>query len=94
MSISDVGYAERLISSCCAELGLQENVKVVMVTNRWRWTLDYEQDPNKPDFGMGMIKLERLLQEKTKRPIDLRLEAEIDKNRRKERNVLHAKPSN
>lgn len=94
MSISDVGYAERLIYACCAELGLQEDIKVIMVQNRWRWTLEFEQSKNHPNFVLNMLKLERLLQERTKRPIDLRLEAEQDKMNRKKRNVLNAKPSN
>lgn len=88
MSISDVSWAEDHIRACCKELGLQEDIKVIMVVNRWRWTLDYEQDPNKPDFSKNMIGLETMLHQKTGRPIDLRLEALSDKNRRKQRNVL------
>lgn len=88
MSISDVGFAETAIKEACASLNLQTDIKVVMVQNKWRWTLDYTQDPNYPDFGKNMIKLERIVQEKLKRPIDLRLEAEADKNKREKRNVL------
>lgn len=88
MSISDVSAAETWIREACKILGLQEDIKVIMVADRWRWTLDYEQDPSKPDVGMNMIKLERALQTAIKRPIDLRLEAMADKNRRKQRNVL------
>jgi hypothetical protein len=89
LSISDVSAAETWIKEACQVLGLQTDIKVVMVVNRWRWTLDYDQDKTKPDFAMNMIKLERALQTALKRPIDLRLEAMSDKNRRKQRNVLH-----
>lgn len=88
MSISDVSSAEGWIREACQKLGLQEDLKIVSVTNRWRWTLEYNQSPDHPDFGKNMIRLERELQEKLKRPIDLRLESEIDKNKRKQRNVL------
>lgn len=88
MSISDVSSAETWIREACQLLGLQTDVKVIMVVNRWRWTLEYEQDPTKPDFGMNMIKLERALQTALKRPIDLRLEKVVDKNMRQKRNTL------
>ena len=94
LSISDVSAAEKWIREACHILGLQTDIKVIMVTNRWRWTLEYEQDPNKPDFAMNMIKLEKALQTALKRPIDLRLEAEADKNRRKQRNVLTNESNN
>lgn len=86
--ISDVSFAERAIQNACEKLGLQTNIKVVSVTNRWRWMLDFEQDVDKPDVGMNMIKIETLVQEALKRPIDLRLESLADKNMRKKRNVL------
>ena len=96
MSISDVSAAENWIRDACQVLGLQTDIKVIMVVNRWRWTIEFDQDPNKPDVGRNMIKLERALQTALGRPIDLRLEAEADKNRRKQRNVLHepSKPGN
>lgn len=88
MSISDVGFAEGALASVCATLGLQEDVKIVEVKNKWRWTLEYVQSANHPEFSRNMIKIERLLQERLGRPIDLRLESEEDKNKRKQRNVL------
>lgn len=88
MSISDVSFAEAAIQKACLILGLQTDIKVVAVTNRWRWMLDFEQDKEKPDIGNNMIKIERLIQEDLKRPIDLRLESLADKNMRKKRNVL------
>lgn len=88
MSISDVSSAETWLREACLLLGLQTDLKVVMVVNRWRWTLEYEQDQEKPDVGMNLIKLERALQHALKRPIDLRLESKEDKNMRKKRNVL------
>lgn len=93
MSISDVSSAENWISEACKLLGLQTDIRVVMVTNRWRWTLDFEQALDKPDIGMNMIKLERALQAALKRPIDLRLESVADKNMRKKRNVLTHGPT-
>lgn len=86
--ISDLGAAQEWLKDACRELGLQEDVKIVMVVNRWRWTLEYEQSASYPDFAMGMIDLETKLRDTLKRPIDLRLEAEADKNMRKRRNVL------
>lgn len=88
MSISDVNYADDAIRMACVSLGLQTNAKVIAVTNRWRWTIELDQAPGFPDFGTNMIKLEKLLQERLKRPIDLRLESAADKNMRKKRNVL------
>lgn len=90
--ISDVSFAERAIRTACEKLGLQTNIKVVSVTNRWRWMLDFEQDPLKPDIGMNMIKIETLVQEALKRPIDLRLEPLADRNLRQKRNVLTNEP--
>lgn len=91
MSISDVGFAERAVHGVCVTLGLQEDVKVISITNRWRWTLEYDQSPNHPDLATNLIKVERMLQERLGRPIDLRLESESDKNMRKQRNVLGSK---
>lgn len=88
MSISDVSAAEGWIREACKLLGLQEDIKVIMVVNRWTWTLDYDQDNDKPDFAVNMLKLERALQTALKRPIDLRLEKMADKNKRQKRNVL------
>lgn len=88
MSISDVSAAETWIREACVILGLQTDIKVVAVQNRWRWTLEYEQSKEHPDFSMNMIKLETALHTSLKRPIDLRLEALADKNRRHKRNVL------
>ena len=88
MSISEVSAAEEWLKSACMTLGLQSNVKIIGVVNKWRWTLEYEQDPAKPDFALSMIDLESTLRRTLGRPIDLRLESESDKNRRKQRNVL------
>lgn len=88
MSISDVTAAEGWIKDACETIGLQTDIKVIMVNNRWRWTLEYNQDPKKPDVGLNMIRLEIALQKATGRPIDLRLEAMEDKMKRKKRNVL------
>lgn len=76
-----------ILKESCKELGLQEDVKILEIEG-FRWTLEYQQSKEHPDFAMNMIKLERKLQEKSRRPIDLRLEPLQDKNRRKQRNVL------
>lgn len=83
---------QRSLKECCKLLGLQEDVKIIEVKG-FRWTLEYAQSKDHPDFGRNMIKLERMLQLMEKRPIDLRLEAMEDKNKRKKRNVLN-EPSN
>lgn len=69
------------------ELNLQPDVELVE-TKGFRWTLSYTQNDEFKNFGKSMIKLETLLQSMTARPIDLRLEAEADKNKREKRNVL------
>lgn len=69
------------------ELNLQPDIELVEQKG-FRWVLSYAQDPQFRDFGKAMIKLETLLQSITGRPIDLRLEAEADKNKREKRNVL------
>jgi len=81
-----------MLTSACVQMGLQDDVLVVKVDG-FRWVLSYEQNPSYPDFGRSMIGLERNLQLFTKRPIDLRLESKEDKNRRIQRNTLHAKSS-
>lgn len=78
------------LSLCCKMLGLQQDVELIKVDG-FRWTLDYDQSPDHPDFGRNMIKLERMLQLMNKRPVDLRLPAMEDKNKRKQRNVLWQK---
>lgn len=60
----------------CLELSIPE--AYLLKIEQSRWTLS-NVDP------VHMIKLERRLQELTKRPIDLRLESKEDKNKRVER---------
>lgn len=76
-----------MLTFACHDLGLQPDVKLIASVG-FRWILEYKQDQKYPDFGRGMIRLERLLQERTGRPIDLRLESEEDKNKRMKRNKL------
>lgn len=78
---------EETLFLACQALGLQEDVRLIDQKG-FRWTLDYVQDQAKPDFGSNMIKLEIMLQEKTGRPIDLRVGARPDKNKRFDRNYL------
>lgn len=76
-----------ILKEACKELGLQEDVKILEIDG-FRWTLEYQQSKEHPDFVTNMIKLERKLQEKARRPIDLRLAPREDENRRQKRNVL------
>lgn len=78
---------QELLTSVCRDLGLQEDVKIVEIKGI-RWTLEYTQSQNHPDFGNGMIKLERNLQLAMKKPVDLRLLRATDKNKRFDKNYL------
>lgn len=74
---------ERILRESCEALGLQKSVIIVKVLNEVRWILHYEQDPDKPDFGDNMIKLERHIRAKLEgQPIELLLESKADRNRR------------
>lgn len=85
---SDFYPAEGWLREACDVLGLQRTVRIVDVRDRWVWTLDYDQDPNFPDFANSMMKLEAAIQKASGRPVDLRLERMADKNRREQRNKL------
>lgn len=85
---SDFLPAEDWLRDACEILGLQRTVKIVDVRDRWVWTLEYEQDPNYPDFAMSMMRLEAAIQKASGRPVDLRLERLADKNQREKRNKL------
>lgn len=88
MSESDFLPAVEWLREACDVMGLQRDVKIVDVRERWVWTLEYDQSPQHPDFAMSMMKLEAALQKATGRPIDLRLERVADKNMREKRNKL------
>lgn len=75
---------QEILNYGCIKLGLQEDIKVVS-DDKFRWILSFTQDPKFPDFIRNMLKLERLLQDYTNHPIDLRLETESDRNKRVER---------
>jgi hypothetical protein len=92
VSISDISAATEWLRQECHGLRLQEDARVISVVNKWRWTIEYTQDPNYPDFALAMIDLETMLRKTLGRPIDLRLELEADKNRRKQRNILTGAP--
>lgn len=77
--------AKAALKAACHELGLQEDVELVEVVNRFRWVLSYTQDKTKPNFADHMIKLERLLHKVLNLPIDLRLAERIDRNKRTEK---------
>lgn len=70
-----------LIDNACLYLNI-EPINLIKV-NKFRWTLE-----DRDGLGPQMIKLERVLQMETKHPIDLRVEAKRDKNKRFDRNYL------
>lgn len=70
----------------CEKLGLQPTVEVVELKANGRWVLGLDQDPNFPDFGRNMIKLERYIKAHLMRPVDLILESMEDRNKRFKRN--------
>jgi hypothetical protein len=73
----------------CRFFKLQTDVRVTDISeDKCRWTLEYKQDPEKPDFANHMMKVESLLQKLLRMPVDLRLETKEDKMKRRERNVL------
>jgi len=70
-----------VLDGVCDKLGVAP-VKLVRV-DRFRWYV-FDRD----GLGPQMIRIERMLQEVTGRPIDLRLEPMADKNKRFDRNYL------
>lgn len=72
---------QELLNEACERLKI-EPIKLISV-NKFRWILE-----DREGIGPKMIKLERLLQLGTKRPIDLRLQPKADKNKRFDRNYL------
>lgn len=83
----NIARNEAVLWDACKELGLQEDVKIAS-RRGFRWYLDYKQNPDYPDFGIHMIKLEMTIRNKTGRPIELMLQPREDKNKRVQRNVL------
>lgn len=67
-----------MMKKACELLKIKE--PRVIEQNGFRWTVSDELT------GSELLNLERTLQELTGRPIDLRVEAKTDKNRRAERN--------
>lgn len=75
------GRKQQLLDEACIKLGFD---KVVLAkVDKFRWTLE-----DRPGIGPQMIKIERLLQEATRHPIDLRLYPKKDENKRFDRNYL------
>ena len=73
--------AKQSLKVCCKLLGLEENVELIDVKENDRFVLQYQQDPNMPDFGKNMIRLETLMRQTLGVVVDLRLEAKSDLNR-------------
>ncbi len=80
--------ATEILRAGCLDLGLQTDVEVIEIQRNTRWICSYDQDPNKPDFGRAMIRLERHLKAKTMRPIELLCEATADRNKRVKRWIV------
>lgn len=76
-----------VLKEACKELGLQEDVQLLSL-HGIQWHLAFEQSSEHPNFVDNMLKLEALLQQKTRKKVDIRLRAKKDKNNRQERNVL------
>lgn len=76
-----------ILNEALSELGLQQNIKIVEIKGI-RWSLDFDQDPTKPDVVTNLLKLEKLLKQKTRKTVDIRLPEKKDKNNRQERNLL------
>ncbi len=77
--------AQTALTEGCRALGLQVDVLVTEIKSETRLVLSYKQNPDKPDFGRHMIKLERWLREKMGIEVELQLESLEDRNRREER---------
>lgn len=83
-----LALATEWIRKGCAHLGLQPDVEVIDIQHNRRWICSYEQDPNYPDFGRGMIKLERWVKGQISRPVELLCEATADRNKRVKRWIV------
>ena len=77
--------AQIALTEGCREAALQVDVLVTDIKNETRFVLSYKQNPEKPDFGRHMIKLERWLRTKLGFEVELQLESIEDRNRREER---------
>lgn len=77
--------AQMALTEGSRHYALQEDVLVTEIKNDTRFVLSYKQNPEFPDFGRHMIKLERWLREKLGLAVELQLESIEDRNRREER---------
>lgn len=81
--MTNLETSQKNLIDACSQLGLQTSVSLMAILPNGRWVLDFEQDPNFPNFSHGMIKLERKLKEMTGNDnIDLICEGIEDKNKR------------
>jgi hypothetical protein len=69
-----------VLEKACDELGVM--VPQIISTKGWRWTITQPSD----NFFHHALKLERIIQRNTKRPIELLFEPQADKNKRAGRN--------
>lgn len=72
---------QELLNSVTEEFGFKP-IEIFNM-NKIRWVLH-----DREGLGPEMIRLERRLQELTKKPIDLRVQLKSDKNKRFDRNYL------
>lgn len=70
---------QSVLTKACEELGIP--IPDLISVDKFRWTLELKDE----ESAKSLIKLERRLHQIIGRPIDLRLESEVDKNKRKQR---------
>lgn len=80
-------HQQTVLKESLRELGLQEDILLAKV-HGIQWTISFQQNPEMPDVISNLLKLEKLLQQKTRRSVDIRLLPKKDKNNRQGRNVL------
>lgn len=74
---------QSVLTKACEELGIP--IPDLISVDKFRWTIELKGD----DDYKNLLKLERRLHQIMKRPIDIRLEQDADKMKRKQRNVLN-----
>lgn len=78
-------HAQMKLTEACREFGVQVDVLVTEIKNDTRLVLSYKQNPEMPNFGHAMIKMERRLRAQMGFEVELQLESIEDRNRREER---------
>lgn len=74
--------SQMLMNTVTTEFDLDQ-IKIISISHGHRWTLE-----DRVGLGPEMITIERRLQELSMKPVDLRVLAKADKNKRFDRNYL------